>query len=318
MNILLTGATGFIGRTLVPQLLAAGHELSVLVRRSGPLQTLSWQSRVRVFEGDLGVPESLGPACQGQMLVIHLAALAHITNTPDEAHWQTGCQGTRHLLEAAISAGVQRFLFVSSIKASSDPTASAYARAKAASEALLLEAHRSGSVQVSIVRPAVVYGPGMKGNLLGWIRLLQKGLVPPLPPNAATLQMIGVEDLGRALCQLAQSDAGWGRTLVLDDGRRYPLKQVEAGIRNCLGRSSPHWYLPRPFWRLAAVSGDLCWRLLKLNAGFNSRSYQTLFVSDKLLEDPEARPDGFVAQQDFYGALPAIVAELQHKAPDKA
>src|SRR5690606_10780304 len=102
-------------------------------------------------------------------------------------------EGTRQLLEAAIGAQVPRFLYLSSSKAGS-AAESPYGQAKREAEALLLKAHEAGRIQVCCLRPTAVYGPGMKGNLAAWMRLVGRGMAPPLPPTSHTrVAMVGRE-----------------------------------------------------------------------------------------------------------------------------
>ncbi|HNW78717.1 MAG TPA: NAD-dependent epimerase/dehydratase family protein, partial [Candidatus Competibacteraceae bacterium] len=148
----MTGATGFIGRRLVSELPQRGARLRLLIR-SGHAIPATWAG-VETVVGDVTDAASLRRACAGMDTVLHLAGFAHAdaAATPEFAarHWAVNAEGTFHLLDAALVAGVQRFVFLSSVKAVGEPGAhcvdeqwdappdTPYGRAKRAAEERLL------------------------------------------------------------------------------------------------------------------------------------------------------------------------------------
>lgn len=311
MKILVTGATGYIGRQLLPMLLDAGHEPTLLLRNPRQLKDVAWADRVRVVPGELQDEDALALACADQDMVIHLAALAHITHTPERLHWQVGYQGTHALRNAAMAAEVPRFLFISSSKASGAREASAYARAKAAAEALLLSSDGAGP-EICIFRPAAVYGPGMRGNLVTWIRHCMKGTAPPLPDSCAHVYMVSLDTVCRQILRACDDDTLWGRrTWWLADAEPYHLKAVENAIRQQLGRAPLTWGVPGWCWWLAGAAGDLLHRLSGRSIGISTNSYRTLFHED--IPDPSVprlspqEPQ----KEDLFDALPALIASIK-------
>ena len=310
MKILVTGATGYIGRQLMPLLLAANHELTVLVRTPARLEEAPWADSVRVVAGDMQDSDSLTLACAGQEMIIHLAAVAHITHTSAQRHWQTGYQGTLALRDAAMAASVPRLLFISSSKASGAREGSPYARAKAAAEALLLSSNGAGP-EICILRPAPVYGPGMRGNLAVWIRHCMKGTAPPLPNNSAQLYMVSLNSLCRQILRACSDDTLWGRTWWLADAEPYHLKALEKAIAVQVGRSPIAWGVPAWCWWLAGLGGDLLYRVSGRGIGISRNSYRTLFHED--VPDPSVpRLPLLTAQkEDLFDALPALIASIK-------
>lgn len=313
MNILVTGASGFIGVHMTAMLLERGYRVTVLARRPEAFPQQEWSQPVRVVQGDLQDPASLPEACRGNDCIIHLAALSHITNTRASRHREINVEGTENLLQAALDAGVGRFVYMSSIKAGNVAEAgslvSPYARAKAACEEKLLSVQQQGRMRVDIVRPAVVYGPGMKGNLLAWIRRCRKGLMPPLPPVPTQLQMISVVDLCHFVSRLLESNDTLSGPVTLTDGIAYNIKELEGAIYSMLGKQPPRYYLPRWCWWLTAKSGDLLFRLSGLSLGISSYSYQTLFIQEPLVRGGDL-PCGFMPVHDFYKDLPQIIGSM--------
>lgn len=170
MKILVTGATGKVGSRFVPRLLSKGYDVSILVRDASKASEFA-KLGARIFTGDLYDTSSLLPALKGIDTVVHLAALFR-TFTDDEGIVKTNREGTKGLAEAALAAGVTRFVFTSTSNVYGsgyrrparedekvdvdDPRA--YSSSKIAAEQELLSLHRSKGFDVRILRLAFVYG----------------------------------------------------------------------------------------------------------------------------------------------------------------
>src|SRR5690606_23295618 len=186
-KVLVTGATGFIGRTLTQRLLERQHPVNVLSRRAA--QGGVDQGECSAFTGDINDAALLRQACRGVDTVFHLAAYAHVNHHDVTLMRATNVEGTRSLLEAAVAEGVRRIVFFSSsLAAAEEARLSDYGRAKRDAEILLLEAAAAGRIEVCCLRPVNVYGLGLRGNLMTMIRLIHKGVFPPLPRPAASVR----------------------------------------------------------------------------------------------------------------------------------
>lgn len=187
--ILLTGATGAIGRALLPRLLAAGHPVRAFVRdprRLGPSRV-----RVQIALGELADPRSFRNALRGVDTVIHLAA--SIRDQPAGTIEELNGLATERLLRAAERLGVERFVFFSALGAT-EFQRTRFFRAKALAE----RAVSTSALRTAVFRPSIVYDPGDR-----WIALLRRlALLPVLPVSGdgrALYQPIWADDAARCV-----------------------------------------------------------------------------------------------------------------------
>lgn len=191
-RILLTGATGFVGPTVAQTLLEAGHEVRAAGRSPpGPESPLNGWTPIPDQNGDT----DWSLALRGINVIVHLAARAHAESRSVAARENirvVNVEGTRALAQQALAAGVRRFIFLSSLKVhgeesglrphvATDPLrpADPYSESKAAAEALLRDASTSGRMELVIIRPPLLIGPGYKANVASLFQLVRSGV--PLP-----------------------------------------------------------------------------------------------------------------------------------------
>ena len=297
LPVLVSGASGFVGKTLLRQLHGAAIPVRVLGRP----------------QHDLLLPTSLSTVCEGIDTVVHLAAYAHVNHAQIRHVYAVNVAGTQHLLNAAIRAGVRHFVYVSSILADPayDQPRTAYGDSKCQAEQLLLAAHARGEIAVSIARPVNVYGPGMKGNLMTLLRLIRRGVLPPLPKFDHAFSLIGVEDLCAALLCIAHATPpATPPVFVLTDGQTYRIKELERAMREAVGKTQPAWASPRQVFFAAALLLEIAGRLLPLNNAPGLRSYRALarnYTADSAASFAQL---GYNPRSTFYNTLPQIVAAM--------
>ncbi|MDX1491414.1 MAG: NAD-dependent epimerase/dehydratase family protein [Pseudohongiellaceae bacterium] len=288
-RVLLTGGTGFIGRTLLQRLQESRYDINVLSRKA-PAQGPDTQG-CRYFCGDITDSAILNDACAGVDTVFHLAAYAHVNQHDTALMRQTNIEGTRCLLEAALEQGVRRIVYFSSVLAAAEDSAiSAYGLAKREAEQLLLDAAQKGQIEVVCLRPVNVYGLGMQGNLLSLIKLMMKGYFPPLPSPSARLSLVGSRDLCEAALLAALHDRANGQVYTVTDGRTYSLKGLETNIRRLKGKPAAKWAMPLPVFWLGAWTLELLGRVLRFANAPGLRSYRVLtqdnvFSCEKLQQE---------------------------------
>lgn len=324
--VLVTGATGFVGRALARRLVGRpSAAVRALARGDAP----GIPEDCEVVQGTLEDPASLRDACLGVSTVFHCAGYAHAgradSGVEGDHHWRVNAVGTRDLAEAAGQAGVLRFVFLSSVKAVGDPgedcvdeswdapPTTPYGRAKRQAEQWVREAGERYGMQVVSLRPAMVYGPGGRGNLPRMIEAIRRGRFPPLPRVRNRRSMVHVEDLVQAAVLAAERPEAAGRTYLVTDGVDYSTGDLYAGIRAALGLRPARRQFPPLLLRLLARAGDLL-RAVRLPTPVDSDAVERLLGSECYRSDRIRRELGYQPTHTLPEALPAIVASL--RSPD--
>jgi nucleoside-diphosphate-sugar epimerase len=252
--VLVTGAGGFIGRYLCRELLAQGVAVRGLVR-----STRCEDGVEPAPVAGLGDAEGLARALRGVDTVVHLAARVHVTEPPGDAALaafrETNVAGTRSLLEAAIAAGAKHFVFVSSVKAAGERSdrpltedmepvpADPYGVSKLEAERVVRELADAHDVSAPILRLPLVYGPGVKANMLRMFDLVYRGV--PLPIGAANRRsMIYVGNVVAAIDAVLASPAAGREVFFVSDQEHLSTADLAHRIARALAR--PVRILPIP------------------------------------------------------------------------
>ncbi|HWB51554.1 MAG TPA: NAD-dependent epimerase/dehydratase family protein [Stellaceae bacterium] len=251
-RILVTGAGGFVGRALTPALAARGHEVVAALRRAG---SAAPGIATRVI-GDIDAATDWVAALSGVEAVIHLAQRAHAG--PDPAALAAEPPAAAALTRALAAAGGRRLVLVSSAKALGEATPpgrpfrpddaprpeDAYGRAKLASERAAAQAAREAGVELVIVRPPLVYGPGVKGNLAALMRLVGRGLPLPFAALDNRRSLIGRDNLVDLLAVAATCPAAAGMTLLARDDEDLSTPALIRALAAGLGREARLFAVP--------------------------------------------------------------------------
>ncbi len=273
-KVLVTGATGRIGRFLVAALLEQRAEVRILTRRPRP--DLWEDAPLRYHLGDMTQPDRFPALLQGVQYLFHLASHQPAPGTlnpyEDPLHWKVTAEGTEHLVRAAARAGVERLIYFSSIKAVGEITgrqsgpldedsparpSTCYGRAKRQAEIFVLEADDPEGMRTSVLRLPMVYGLPGRGNLPRMIQAIARHRFPPWPKLENRRTAIHVADAVAAALLVAQHPRAAGRLYFVHDGEPYSTRWLYEQICLALGRPIPRWTLP--FWllKLAALLGDI-------------------------------------------------------------
>lgn len=284
---LISGASGFIGERLLTALLQLDRNAVGLFRQIS--------SKKHAKLGTLFDVETLKAACLGSSCVFHCAghvhAFASLSNEEARYHWQINFEGTRNLVKAAGQVGVQRFIFLSSVKAMATPGEecanedfsgqpdTAYGHSKRAAEEAVLEAGVSYGMHVVNLRLAMVYGKGGRGNLARMGRLIQRGWFPPLPETGNHRSLVHVDDVVDAMLRVAEDDRANGRTYIIASPQAPSGRALYDAVRTALGLPSCAWAVPASVWRLAGRYGDGLERILRRRLPLDSETVSRLLDS---------------------------------------
>ena len=173
-------------------------------------------------------------------------------------------------------------------------------------------------MQVNILRPTLVYGPGCKGNLANLLRWIDKGWFPPLPDTGNRRSMVDVRDVVKAALLAASRDSANGKICILTDGEDYSTRRVYLAIRRALGKAEPGWSLPVGMMRLLGKCGDGYEALLGRPAPYNSTMCSRLLGSACYRSVNVEEALGFRPGYRFEDALPDMVAAYRNTASGRS
>jgi nucleoside-diphosphate-sugar epimerase len=283
MLLALTGATGFIGQYLLREMPKRGYRVRALLRRPDriPVQTTS------AIIGDLAMRQNMSTALEGVHAVIHSGGLAHgMSGVPKDDYRLLNTETTIDLARAAQRAGAKRFVFLSSIRAQCGPTADAvlteaapprptdaYGRSKLAAERGLAEL----DIDWVSLRAALVYGPGVEGNMAQLMQLARSPFPLPLGSLTARRSLLAVENLLAAIETVLAAPGPLRRVFIAADREALTIAEMIAALRAGLGRQ------PNVFPLSPALLKIL------LRAADKEEIYQRL--SGSLIADPSALTD---------------------------
>ena len=289
---LVTGSTGFIGNKLTKHL----AEMKVLVRILSRKNQSNYETVVCDLQSDV-IPDD---ALDNIDTVFHLAGFAHDMRDASkiaDLYYKVNVSATVQLANLAVKSGVKRFVFVSSVKAGGNPplgtcanekdqknTEDVYGKTKREAELKLLEIGQVSGMHVSIIRPSLVYGPDVKGNLKSMLLGVKKGWFPPLPETGNRRSMIHVDDLVRAILLIAEDKRANGEIFIATDGTPYSSREIYNTMCGVTGKLIPKWSVPKTLFDLASLAsprikykinkllGDECYSSVKLEElGFKAK-----------------------------------------------
>jgi nucleoside-diphosphate-sugar epimerase len=259
VNILITGATGFVGKCLIRQVgRQVGYTLTCAVRRSR-----SVESGREILVNDLTADTDWSSALDGQQqVVIHTAARAHIMKdeAPDPLaeYRRVNVEGTLNLACQAAKAGVSRFVYISSIKVNGDETflgqpftaddmpapEDPYGISKLEAEKGLHKIASETGMDVVIIRPPLVYGAGVKGNFASMVKLVGKGLPLPLGAIHNKRSLVALDNLLDLIITCIDHPAAANQVFLAGDGQDVSTTELLRGVGRAMGK--PARLIPVP------------------------------------------------------------------------
>ena len=275
--MLITGASGFIGRVLCKVMQVRGDEVIAAVRKKSALLDCSY-SQVEV--GEIHETTDWSSVLTEVDIVIHLAARVHVmrdaADNPLDEFRRVNTAGTEHLARSAVAWGVKRMVYVSTIKVNGEESTSGriyteqdipapiepYAISKWEAEQTLQHIAQNTDLEIVIVRPTLAYGPGVKGNFARMMRVVAQGIPLPFASVRNQRDLIYVGNLVDALATCATHPAATGQTYLLSDGEPVSTPELIGRLAQALG-VTPHVFPFSP--RLFLLGGKLTGRTEQVN-----------------------------------------------------
>lgn len=251
MTVLLTGASGFVGKAVLAAAKRRRVEVRPVFRSHASANGQSGAVLVPGLDGEADWAQAL----QGVDVVIHAAARAHVmreeAQDPLTEYRRVNVQGTSNLARRAAAAGVRRFVFISSIKVNGEATLpgrpftaddvlapeDAYGISKAEAETDLRRIAQETGMEVTIIRPPLIYGPGVKGNFSSLIDWVRRGLPLPLGGIAHNRRsLVGLDNLVDLIWVCVEHPKAANQTFLISDGEDLSMAELLRRISKALGR----------------------------------------------------------------------------------
>ena len=267
MNIVITGATGFIGSQLCVALADTQHVVTKVSR--SPNSGIEPHSSSQIF-ADLQKPVDYDTLLKDCEVIVHLAGRVHIVNDPDNdsesAYIAANTTATLNLARAAVACGVKRFIFLSSVKVNGESTelnrpftpestprpTDGYGRSKMDAELGLLHIAESSALEVVILRPPLVYGPGVRANFLELMKLVYKQIPLPLGSVNNRRSLVGIDNLVSLIVTCLDHLAAPNQIFLVSDNADLSTPDLIRLIAHAQGRQSRLFPFPPALLRLGA------------------------------------------------------------------
>ena len=319
MRFLITGASGFVGRSLCIEAVRRGLCVRGAVRSPHPLPAGVEPAMVGPIDGKTNWTDALNDVD----VVIHLAARVHVMHEtagdPLAEFLEVNLHGTANLARQAAQAGVKRLVYVSSIKVNGESTEAhpfsesdnpnpqdPYAVSKWQAEQALQQIAQETGLEAVIVRPPLIYGPGVKGNFISLLAAVDKGIPLPLASVRNKRSLIYLGNLADALIVCASHPAAAGKTYLVRDGEDVSMPELVRQM--AISLEKPARLFPLPVGLLRGL-GSLFGKLASVE-----RVVGSLRVNDDLIRKELGWKPRFTLQQGLQAT--ALWYSKINKAPD--
>jgi len=267
--VVVTGASGFVGSSLSTSLADVGSRVRSAVRAGTPAELPGCSGVERAILGDISASTGWSSVLTNVDCVIHCAARAHLMHETAHdalaAYRAMNVEGSRRLAEQAAAVGVRRLVYLSSIKVNGEQTSpvapfshsdrpapeDAYGISKWEAEQALWEISAKTGLEVVVVRPPLVYGSGVKGNLARLLKLVRSGVPLPLGAVENKRSLIGLDNLVDLLIRCVDHPEAAGQTFLVSDGEDLSTPDLLRQMAAAMGRSARLIPVPVPLLHLA-------------------------------------------------------------------
>jgi UDP-glucose 4-epimerase len=268
MKILVTGATGFIGTQLSKTLANSGHQVRDTARSVAPNHSTTHE----LITCDLESADNLDLLTTGCDAIVHLAGRAHVMSdnpaTSESLYVSANVDVTRKLAQSAARTGVKRMILLSSVKVNGESTTintpftaqdipnpqDPYGRSKTQAEQALWDVASSSGLEGIVIRPPLVYGPGVRANFASLIGIVNRGIPLPLGSIQNKRSFISIDNLINCITTALQSSNAAGQTFLVSDGNDLSTPELIRSIASALHKSPMLIPFPPALLKLAATT----------------------------------------------------------------
>ena len=268
MKILVTGATGFIGTQLSETLANSGHQVRDTARSIAPNRSTTRE----LITCDLESANNLDHLTTGCDAIVHLAGRAHVMSdnpaTSESLYLSANVDVTKKLAQSAARTGVKRMILMSSVKVNGESTTidvpftaqdtpnpqDPYGRSKAQAEQALWNVTSASELEGVVIRPPLVYGPGVRANFASLIGIVDRGFPLPLGSIRNKRSFVSVDNLIDCIATALQSSNVAGQTFLVSDGNDLSTPELIRSIASALHKSPTLFPFPPVLLKLAATS----------------------------------------------------------------
>ena len=266
-RVLVTGATGFVGSHLCKLLVSRGYDVIGTTRRK--IRDADQPNFQLKTVGDLGADFEWGPILDGIDYVVHLAARVHVmrdtADDPLDSFRRTNVQGTEQILRHAAAQGVKRLIYLSSVKVNGEATndqpfsasdtpmpVDPYGQSKLEAEQLVGAVGTDVGLESVIIRPPLVYGPGVGGNFVRLIGLIEKGIPLPFSLVENRRSLVSVQNLSDLVVECLRNSAAPGECFLVSDNEDISTRDLIQMLASLMSRPARLLRVPPAVLNFAA------------------------------------------------------------------
>jgi nucleoside-diphosphate-sugar epimerase len=302
LNVLVTGATGFIGQRLVSRLTSEGHHCLCLVRNHSKTRSIFKEGNIGLISGDIRNKIELGAYKNKIDMVVHLAALMGHDSPSKEAFKKfrsVNVEGTKNIIDACMEMNVNKFIHFSSTAAMGLLTNNVvnektickpytpYQISKYESELVANEYYEKYGFPAVILRPSMVYGPGFTGDFLTMAKVVKKGFFPKIGFGKNLMPALYIDDLIDGIMSAIER-ANIGDTYIISSEKSYPLEEVINIISSEIGVNCRNIFIPVIIALLGSWVLEKSYRLINQKPIVTYRNIKST-VTDRIFDIKKAK-----------------------------
>lgn len=287
MNILVTGASGFVGKVLVKKLIDKGNNVSCLVHNKRPKEL----DGCKLFYGNINNKKIIEKATKNQEIVFHLVGIGNVSTISRKDYLlyrKINVHGTKILLDACLKNKVKKIIYLSSTAAMGPQKGiinensickpeTAYQKSKFESEELIKQYVKQHNLNIVILRPSMIYGPSSK-HLLIIHKLIKKGFVPLINGAKAIIPLVYVDDVADAAI-LASKYGKKGSVYIITNDEKNKLKEIVVCIKKITGKKALLINIPKSIIKPLIFIIENISKILKITPQFTVKRVESMTTS---------------------------------------